>query len=189
MADAPSNTARGSRHIDRRTWVDPLLRVVARDRVDCGRRGDFGGDQASRPARPAARMVSAAAPALRPMSCFAVDEQPVGTNLRARRRPARRTIAHLFRHQMLCRRYRSGRGRRDRECQPPIPARRAVGGIEFVVTREAQKALHVVHRESISDLWTDPENARPEATQNRVLTKVVGNLLIGISNEADEHLL
>jgi hypothetical protein len=68
-------------------------------------------------------------------------------------------------------------------------ARRAVGGIEFAVTREAQKALHVVHRESISDLWTDPENARPEATQNRVMTKVVGNLLIGISNEADEHLL
>ena len=81
------------------------------------------------------------------------------------------------------------RGRRNRKCQPGAPARCPIGYIEIAITPQTQEPLHAAHREVVSNLWTDAESARPETTKNRVLTGVVGNLLIGISNEADEHLL
>jgi len=75
MAGAPFDTACGSRRIRRRAWGDALLRIVTRNTVDCGNRVSFSGDQASRPARPATRAVSAAAPAVRPVSCLPIGEQ------------------------------------------------------------------------------------------------------------------
>src|SRR6478609_6575304 len=80
-------------------------------------------------------------------------------------------------------------GRRNRERQPGAPARRAVGGIEIAVSSQAQKTLHVSQGEDISDLRTDPENTRPEPAKDRVLTGVIGDLLIGISGNADENPL
>jgi hypothetical protein len=43
--------------------------------------------------------------------------------------------------------------------------------------------------ENISDLRPDAENARPETAQSRRLTKIVGDLLIGVSDHACEKLL
>src|SRR3981081_2003374 len=48
--------------------------------------------------------------------------------------------------------------------------------------------LHVTNREQVSDLWAETDNARPKSTQDRVLTKIVRDLLIQISDEADEDL-
>ena len=44
-------------------------------------------------------------------------------------------------------------------------------------------------REDISELRTDAENARAEAAEHRRLAEVVGDLLVGIADEADEDLL
>jgi hypothetical protein len=82
-----------------------------------------------------------------------------------------------------------GFGRRNRECQPSAPARRAVLCSKIAVCSQAQKALHVSQGESISDLRTDAENARPESAKDRVLAGVVSDLLIGIPGKADEDLL
>src|SRR5229473_5743166 len=95
----------------------------------------------------------------------------------------------LFRHQVLGRRYRLWRGLRDRERQPGIPARRPVGGVEFAIPLHAHKCLVVTNRENMSKLRAEAEDARAEAAEHGRLAEVVGDLLIGITDEADEHLL
>src|SRR5882757_9754310 len=95
----------------------------------------------------------------------------------------------LFRHQLPGWRHRARCSRRNCERQPRTPARRTIGRIEIAICPQAQKALQASHREDISDLRTGAENARPEATQNRTLTGIVGDLLISVSGKADENLL
>lgn len=88
-------------------------------------------------------------------------------------------------------RWRHGAGGchwRDRERQPRIPSRRPIGRIEFAIPFQVQISLHVSHREQISDLRADTDNARPKSTQGRVLAKIVGDLLVRISDKADENL-
>jgi hypothetical protein len=63
-----------------------------------------------------------------------------------------------------------------------------IGRIELAIAPQAEKALHVSHREVISDLRTDTESARPEALQDRVLAGIVSDLPIGISGNADKKL-
>ena len=65
----------------------------------------------------------------------------------------------LFQNHVLRGRHRSGRARGNGECQPRIPSRRTVGCTEFAVSPQTQEALHVSHREVISDLRADTENA------------------------------
>src|SRR5690348_16962707 len=96
----------------------------------------------------------------------------------------------LFRDKPLGRLRLTGRrGRRNRKCQPSAPSRGPVGRIEIAVGPQTQESLHAAQGEIVSNLRTNAENARPEAAQNRVLTGVVGDLLIGISGDADEKLL
>ena len=90
---------------------------------------------------------------------------------------------------MLRGRYGGRRGRGNGERQPGIPSRRTVGCTEFAISPQAKGALHVSDREAVSDLRTDTENARPEATEDRVLAGIVGDLLVGVSGNADEKLL
>ena len=81
MAGAPFYHPCGGLRLRRRAWGDPLLPVVARSSVDCGNRGDRGGDHASRSARPATRVVSAAAPTLYPMSCRPIGARQASPDL------------------------------------------------------------------------------------------------------------
>src|SRR5882757_382972 len=78
---------------------------------------------------------------------------------------------------------------RDRECQPRIPARRPVSGIELSISLQAQKCLIAPDRENISDLRAHAEYARAEAAENGRLTEIVGDLLVGVADEADKDLL
>jgi hypothetical protein len=75
--------------------------------------------------------------------------------------------------------HHGGFRRRNRECQPCVPARRAVGSIEFAVSSQAEEALHVAQGEDVSNLRTDTENPRPESAEDWILTGVVGDLLVG----------
>src|ERR1700687_4538155 len=97
--------------------------------------------------------------------------------------------ASLFHNQMLRGRYRRRRGRGDSERQPGIPSGRTVGCTEFAVSPQAKGALHVSDREAVSALRTGAETALREATEDRVLAGIVGDLLVGVSGNADEKLL
>ena len=57
---------------------------------------------------------------------------------------------------------------------------RPVGRVELAISPQTQGAQHVSDREAVSNLRTDTKNARSEAAQNRVLTGIVSDLLIGI---------
>src|SRR5229473_1570850 len=94
----------------------------------------------------------------------------------------------LFRHQMPGWCHRLRRGLQDRECQPGVPARWPVGGVEFAIALHAEKCLVVPNRENISKLRPDAENARAEAAQDRRLSEVISDLLVGIADQADENL-
>src|SRR6202011_3488198 len=83
----------------------------------------------------------------------------------------------------------AGRHRRDREGQPGIPSRRSVGLIEFAVALQIEVSLHVSNGKQKSDLGPNPDHARLEPAENRMLTEIVGDLLIGISDETHEKLL
>src|SRR5258708_3535838 len=98
-------------------------------------------------------------------------------------------ICGLLGHYPLRRRHRAGgRGFRDREGQPGIPARRPVFGGEFAISLQAEECLIISDREDVSDLRAEAQHARTEAAQNRILTKIVSDLLVGITDEADEQL-
>ena len=77
---------------------------------------------------------------------------------------------------------------RNREREPGIPARRPVRRIELTKALQVQISLHLSDREKISDLGTDAEHVRLEAAEDRVTSGIVSNLLIGISNKANEDL-
>jgi hypothetical protein len=62
--------------------------------------------------------------------------------------------------------------------QPCIPARRAVLRGELAVGLQVEVSLHVADRKQVSELRTDSEHARPEAAEDRVGARVVGELLI-----------
>ena len=49
--------------------------------------------------------------------------------------------------------------------------------------------MHVADRENIAELRANAENARPEASKDRMSTFVIGDLLIGISDKTDKGLL
>src|SRR5882757_10582875 len=95
----------------------------------------------------------------------------------------------LLRYYVPGRGRRLRRGLRDRERQPGVPARRPVGGVELAIALQAEKCLVVPNRKNISKLRADAENARAEAAEHRRLAEVIGDLLVGIADEADEHLL
>jgi hypothetical protein len=82
-----------------------------------------------------------------------------------------------------------GFGRRNGECQPGAPARRPVSSIEIAIGSQAEETLHVAQGKDVSNLRTDAKNTRPESAEKRVLTGIVGDLLIRISGYADENLL
>jgi hypothetical protein len=65
-------------------------------------------------------------------------------------------------------RYGGGFGWGNGEGQPSVPAMGPIGRIELAIAPQAEKALHVSHREVISDLRTDTESALPEAPQEEV---------------------
>src|SRR5882757_9583530 len=78
---------------------------------------------------------------------------------------------------------------RDRECQPRVPARRPVSGVELSISLQAQKCLIAPNGENISDLRAHAEYARAETAENCRLTEIVGDLLVGVADEADKDLL
>ena len=51
-----------------------------------------------------------------------------------------------------------------------------------------QESLQIADRKDVSDLWTDAENAGAEPAEDGRLTKVVCDLLVGITYQADEQL-
>jgi hypothetical protein len=55
-----------------------------------------------------------------------------------------------------------GRHWRDRECQPGIPSRCPIGGVEFAVALQVHIALHVAYRKQESDLRSDSQYTRPD---------------------------
>src|ERR1700676_1815435 len=98
-------------------------------------------------------------------------------------------IIPLLRRHSMCRSDgASGRHRRDRERQPRIPSRRPVGRIEFAVSFQIQVSLHLSDRKQKSNLRAYADDARLEPAENRMLTEIVGDLLIGISDETHENL-
>ena len=60
---------------------------------------------------------------------------------------------------------------------------------KFLVTLEVQVSLLVSNREQITDLGANAENAGPESAEERGRAKIVGNLLISVSDQSGEHLL
>ena len=49
--------------------------------------------------------------------------------------------------------------------------------------------MHAADRENIAELRANAENARPEASKDRMSTFVIGDLLIGISDKTNKGLL
>ena len=70
-----------------------------------------------------------------------------------------------------------------------VPARRAIGGVELAIALQAEKCRIVPNLENISELRADAEDARAEAAENGRLAEIVGDLLIGVADEADKDLL
>ena len=72
---------------------------------------------------------------------------------------------------------------------PRRPSFRSVFRGKFLVTLEVQISLLVSDREQIAELGTNAENARFESVEERRCANIVSNLLVGISDHADEELL
>src|SRR6478735_6616707 len=69
----------------------------------------------------------------------------------------------IFSDDRLCRRRRPGRGRRDGEGDPGIPATGTILCGKLSVSLEIEIALHVADREKESDLGTDANHLGLEA--------------------------
>src|SRR5215207_8909490 len=83
---------------------------------------------------------------------------------------------------------RCRRGIRDGEGQPDVPAFRSVLCGKFLVTLEVQISLFVANRKKIAELGPNAEDTRPESAEERGCSKIVRDLLIGISDRTDEKL-
>lgn len=90
---------------------------------------------------------------------------------------------------MLGRGYRGRRRLRDREGEPRVPAGRSVLGGEFAISFQPEKRVVIADLEDVSQLRTYAEDARAESAKCRGLAEVVGELLVGVTDEADKELL
>src|SRR5476651_312100 len=81
-----------------------------------------------------------------------------------------------------CLNWGRSRCRRNRKCEPCVPATGSVRRIELFVSLKVQIALHVSNGKQVSDLRTEGGDVRFEITQDRQLTGVRGDLLIGVAN-------
>jgi hypothetical protein len=79
-------------------------------------------------------------------------------------------------------------GRGNRECQPRIPTGRPIRRIELPVCLQVQISLHVANGKDIPELRDHSENAGFEAAEQGASANVVGDLLVGVSDDAYEGL-
>src|SRR5260221_5198485 len=63
-----------------------------------------------------------------------------------------------------------------------------MGVIELAISLHAEKCRVVSNLENIAKLRADAENARAEAAENGRLAEIVGDLLVGVADEADKDL-
>lgn len=70
-----------------------------------------------------------------------------------------------------------------------VPPSRPILRGELAVCLQIEVTLHASHREEIPDLGTDSEDTRAEPAEDRMLTGIVRDLLIGISDKAHKYLL
>jgi hypothetical protein len=113
----------------------------------------------------------------------------VGRLLFCVRRPTRRSDRALFRDDGSPRRRRSGRGRRDGEHDPRVPALGPVLGIELLVGLQVEISLHLSHGKQKSDLRTDPDNPRLKGDDAITGPTIAGDLIIKIPGQSDRELL
>jgi hypothetical protein len=59
----------------------------------------------------------------------------------------------------------------------------------FPICFQVQVSLHIAHRKDVSNLRPNSQNARLESAEDRVLPAVVRDLLVRVSDKADENLL
>jgi hypothetical protein len=86
------------------------------------------------------------------------------------------------------RRFRSGR--RERQCEPYVPAFRPVLVAELLVALQVGVALiSFPGWKDVPDLRANPEHARLERAEPCAGAAVAGELLIGVADEADKELL
>jgi hypothetical protein len=95
----------------------------------------------------------------------------------------------LLGYEMFGRHHGVGHRLRDRECQPRVPTRRAIGGVELAIALHTQKCRIVANLENVSKLRADTEDTRAEAAEEGGLAEIVRNLLIGVAHKADKDLL
>jgi hypothetical protein len=104
-------------------------------------------------------------------------------------RPTRSSDRALFRDDGSPRRRRSGRGRRDGEHDPRVPALGPVLGIELLVGLQVEISLHLSHGKQKSDLRTDPDNPRLKGADAITGPTIAGDLIIKIPGQSDRELL
>src|SRR5262249_50339812 len=77
---------------------------------------------------------------------------------------------------------------RDRESKPRVPAIGSILRREFPVALQVEITLKISHREQVSDLRTDPADARLEIAQDWGSADVGGEVVIPIADAADLKL-
>src|SRR5258708_11635269 len=83
----------------------------------------------------------------------------------------------IFSDDGFCRRRRSGRGRRDREGNPSIPAGGPVCRVELSVSLKIEIALHVADRKQEPNLGTDAQHLWLAASHTVARTTLAADLL------------
>src|SRR5512139_2480731 len=101
--------------------------------------------------------------------------------------PKRISGAVLLRdHAPRCRRRLTGRGRRNRECQPGVLAVGPVFSGEFLVAFDIDIALKfLAERKDIADLRPDTGHARLKTADAITGPAVAGNLIVEIADQTD----
>src|ERR1019366_1322429 len=82
-------------------------------------------------------------------------------------------------------------GRRIRDCEgkPSIPTLGPVFGTKLKIRLHAQETLLSVERKNVSQLGTDRKHPRLKRTDFVAGAAVSGDLIVGVTNEADKELL
>jgi hypothetical protein len=93
------------------------------------------------------------------------------------------------RHRLFWRRGRRRGGRRYCEREPHVPAVRAVRRVKFLVAFQIQISLKIAHRDDVTDLRTSPEYPRLKTAEPIARPGVTGDLLVGISDDAELQLV
>src|SRR5271155_4411575 len=96
---------------------------------------------------------------------------------------------HLLMYERRWRSARGGRRLRDCESQPRIPTLRPVLGIELEIRLQAQEALLPGDGKNVTQLGTDRKHPRLKRTDLVAGAAIRTDLVVGITDKADEELL